>query len=614
MPDNCLLRTLKVWSASLILLLMWGTSHAQSDSYPALPPVEIPLNDVSAFRPTGSNWRIVGNVMADFRIEQSLTATAGRGILANLSDEKNRSHLFTKFEHGDIELELDVMMPKGSNSGIYLQGRYELQLFDSWGKDDTKYSYMAGIYQRTDTATNQGFEGSAPIVNACRAPGLWQSLRIIFKAPVFDADGKKLSDARFDKVWLNGMLVQDNAIVSGPTRSSAYQDEKPAGPLMFQGNHGRVAFRNIRYKVSDGQTVAARDLVLREFKTPGESFRSAAIRTLEKVAEQRVDSISRHLATQQDVFLMEYRGILEFPRTGSYMFTLQTGGGGCLLINGDTIISHDGARNFSSIGEGMYRVRNNSLPFTLIYNKPIQYRQGLALYAEGPGMARHPLHAPGSPFLQAPVTPLIISVPDENAVIQRSFVADGNGKRTHCLSVGTHAGVHFTVDLAMANLFQVWDGGFLDATPMWHSRGNEQVGIPLGASILFPALPLVVRNGKAVDINLREYELDAAGLPQFVYQAGSSTVRDKVFPVESNRAVTRKLTVERADDIVLQLAQGTTIERVDDRTFMVNDKEFYFILESPQTLVEIKRSNGFSTLVLRGDNNDQLEIAYTLMW
>ncbi len=614
MPEHRLPRTLKILSALLLLLVVCETSTAQSDNTPALPPTTIPLTDLSYFRPAGTNWRVVGNAVADFREDQSLTSMPGKGVLANLSDERNRSHLFTKLEHGDIELELEVMMVKGSNSGIYLQGRYELQLFDSWGKPDSKYSYMAGIYQRTDTVTNEGFEGSAPLLNACKAPGLWQSIKIIFKAPVFDVQGNKVSDARFDKVWLNGVLVQDNVSVGGPTRSAAYKDEMAVGPLMFQGNHGRVAFRNIRYKISDGASVTANDLVLREFKTPGHSFKVDITRSLEKVAEQRVDSISRHLATQPDVFLMEYRGTLNFPRAGTYMFTLNTGGGSFLLINGDTVISHDGARTFSSTGHGIYRVRGGSLPFTLVYNKSVQYRLGLALHAEGPGMARHPLHAPGSPFQEPPVTPLIITVPEKKAVTQRSFMKDGEGKRTNCLSVGTPAGVHFAVDLTLANLFQVWSGGFLDATPMWHSRGNEQVGTPLGAAIQFSSLPLLASKDGSADIVLREYAIDADGLPQFIYQAGMTTVRDKVIPSDSQRGITRKIVVERAVDRELQIAQGTVIERLDDRTFLVNEKEFYLILETPGLPLEIRRSNGSSVLVVPASDKNLLEIEYTLMW
>ena len=64
---------------------------------------------------------------------QAVTFQAGTGILLNINDNVKKTNLVSVFEHGDIELEFEVMLPKGSNSGIYLQGRYEVQLFDSWG-------------------------------------------------------------------------------------------------------------------------------------------------------------------------------------------------------------------------------------------------------------------------------------------------------------------------------------------------------------------------------------------------------------------------------------------------------------------------------------------------
>ena len=70
----------------------------------ALPPVKLPLNDLSGFRPTGANWKIVGDVSADLHTEQVMEGSSGKGVLANLSDPKNRAHLFTRFEHGDIEI------------------------------------------------------------------------------------------------------------------------------------------------------------------------------------------------------------------------------------------------------------------------------------------------------------------------------------------------------------------------------------------------------------------------------------------------------------------------------------------------------------------------------
>src|SRR5690606_20858767 len=138
--------------------------------------------------------------------------------------EKGKNqHLFTAFEHGDIEIELDVMMPVHSNSGLYFQGRYEIQLFDSWAVYKPQHSDMGGIYHRWDNSrAEKGYEGHPPAINAAKAPGLWQHFKIIFHAPRFNAAGQKVNNAIFKEVWLNGVLIHENQEVTGPTRSSAF--------------------------------------------------------------------------------------------------------------------------------------------------------------------------------------------------------------------------------------------------------------------------------------------------------------------------------------------------------------------------------------------------------
>jgi hypothetical protein len=126
---------------------------------------------------------------------------------------------------------------------VYLQGLYEVQVFDSWGVSDPKYSDCGGIYHRW--INNQGVGGSAPKINASRRPGEWQSFHIWFQAPRFDASGKKIQNAKFLRVLHNGLLVQENVEVEGGTRSHMDIPEAAMNPLMLQGDHGPVAYRSI---------------------------------------------------------------------------------------------------------------------------------------------------------------------------------------------------------------------------------------------------------------------------------------------------------------------------------------------------------------------------------
>jgi len=237
-------RTLAVFS--FVIAISPGVFSQQSGDLNG-----ISLRDLGSFRPTGKNWVIASNATADPSINGDMKAVPGEGALVNLVAAGGENlNLLTRDEFGDAQLELDFMMAKGSNSGVYLQGRYEVQLFDSWTLPRVGFSDCGGIYQRWDDARgkdNEGYEGSAPLQNASRAPGLWQHLKIIFRAPRFDEKGVKIGNARFDEVYLNGSLVQSGIRLTGPTRAAFFKEESAKGPLMLQGDHGNVAFRNIRF-------------------------------------------------------------------------------------------------------------------------------------------------------------------------------------------------------------------------------------------------------------------------------------------------------------------------------------------------------------------------------
>jgi hypothetical protein len=152
-------------------------------------------------------------------------------------------NLVTNETYGDIELYLEFMLPEGSNSGVYLHGLYEVQIFDSFGKKAVDTSDCGAIYHRWINEKPVG--GSRPMVNASRPPGEWQSYHVWFRAPRFDPAGKKTENARFIRVLHNGRLVQQNVSVDGPTRAHMQIPEAAMNPVMLQGDHGPVAFRNI---------------------------------------------------------------------------------------------------------------------------------------------------------------------------------------------------------------------------------------------------------------------------------------------------------------------------------------------------------------------------------
>src|SRR5262245_7190605 len=135
-----------------------------------------------------SKWS-VGQVAVDDKSPSKLAVTplgdGGSGILINASGGVN---LYTEQKFGDGTIEVEFMIPKGSNSGIYVIGEYEVQILDSFGKEKVGPGDMGGLYG-----------AAAPKVNACKKPGDWQKFVIEYQAPRFE-DNKKVANAKFIKI------------------------------------------------------------------------------------------------------------------------------------------------------------------------------------------------------------------------------------------------------------------------------------------------------------------------------------------------------------------------------------------------------------------------------
>ena len=207
--------------------------------------VELSAADMSAWGKgeKAGAWKVVKSVKLDGKDPKRLTAGAGAGVLLN-GDNGGTRNLHSTHQHGDVQAHIEFMVPKGSNSGVYFQGRYEVQILDGFGNTKLKHGDCGGIYERW--GKKGGFEGHAPRLNASLPPGQWQTFDVTFRAPRFDSAGKKTANALFVKVVHNGKVIHENVEVTGPTRAASFGDEKPLGPLMLQGDHGPVAYRNLR--------------------------------------------------------------------------------------------------------------------------------------------------------------------------------------------------------------------------------------------------------------------------------------------------------------------------------------------------------------------------------
>ncbi len=198
------------------------------------------LDDWAANTGSGQahEW-VAGRAKISSSDPKKLESVDGTGEMVNMTPEHGASQdIYSNAKFGDCRIELEVMVPQGSNSGIYVMGEYEIQVLDSYGRDKMGNGDMGAIYG-----------GFAPPVNASKKPGQWQQYVIEWRAPRFDADGRKTQNAEFLKVELNGQVLHRNLVMPQQTPGGLTGREASTGPLMFQGNHGPVAYRNIIVKL-----------------------------------------------------------------------------------------------------------------------------------------------------------------------------------------------------------------------------------------------------------------------------------------------------------------------------------------------------------------------------
>ena len=574
----------------------------------------LPLQSLEGFQSPASNWKIMGAVQAGYN-DTILNTATGEGVLFNdytrsIQFQPGRN-LMTKMEHGDIVIELDIMIPKGSNSGLYLQSRYEVQINDSWGVKAPKHGDMGGIYERWKD--NRGYEGKAPMKNACLAPGLWQHLEVSFQAPRFDASGKKTVEAKFIYVKLNGITLHENIIVSGPTRAAAFEDEKAYGPLMIQGDHGQIAIRNVKYAPQDelkvGLTNVSYQYYEKSAKTPEEAAKT------KPNAQGQNAQLDARLASARDKYFIQFEGKLNVPVKDVYTFSMLYTGDGSLEIDGKKVIGPEWTHTGGYPVDGNATLDAGEHNFKLWINKDVEWaRTGLSLYIEKPNSKAVALHSPASMPERAPA-PLIAVKAESQPELIRSFMMHNNRKLTHVLSVGDPAKVHYAFDLLQGSILQIWKGDFLNTTEMWHERGEPQIAMPLGAPIVLngtcPIYDKSLTKDSIADYQYKGYTLSASGHPQFQYSFKKLNLQDQITPADNSRGLKRMITVsgEGKDKTMIRIAHAKSITPIGNGLYSMGDQA-YFVQLAPGAFPKIENYQGGQVLLMSG--NDPIQ--YQLFW
>jgi hypothetical protein len=203
---------------------------------PGETPVDAPLDAIILFDGTdlGREWTSQDGGKPQWIVEDgAVTVKRGTGVIK------------TKRVFEDFQLHIEWRSPSEvvgesqgrGNSGVFLQERYEVQVLDNYNNRTYRNGQAGSLYKQY-----------APLVNACKAPGEWQTYDIIYTAPRFNDDGTYFTPPMVT-VLHNGVLVQNNVKLRGPTEYIGIPEysveEHGPGSIMLQDHGNPVSFRNI---------------------------------------------------------------------------------------------------------------------------------------------------------------------------------------------------------------------------------------------------------------------------------------------------------------------------------------------------------------------------------
>jgi hypothetical protein len=612
------------------------------------------LND---FKDQAGNWQIVGDVTVNRGIDvhhqpteehnakkrkkkknknapaplQALEFTAGTGIALNINNKGQRDALVTNWEHGDLKLEIEVLLPKGSNSGIYLQGRYEFQLRDSWDVKNPLMSDMGGIHNNWEKSEDKIYRGMPPMSNAAKAPGLWQKIKIHFQAPRFNSAGEKIANAKFVTAELNGVLVLSNVEVPSYTGGPIEKNEVAMGPLLIQGNHGPVALRNFKYQLLKEDSVELTSLSYKIYK--GEFKGLEDINDDYKVAERKAKKIDIHTIGEEDNYGIIYVGKINIEEEDTYTFSVGYTGGVKLILDNKTLIENNSPSAEALLQEEI-KLTKGSHSFKLINIKSAEWRAPkLGLTIESAATNPKSFHVFDSYPSRVNSRVSILVDAERKPRMLRGFVDfkgregeysqdDLTGKRlSHTIGVGTTQGVNFVYDLGAANLVGMWRGNFIDATNMWRGRGNGSFNARGAVNWTFLNQPIAQletpnsvfpETGVAPNFVAKGYSIDKnSGLPIFKHEYKGVAIENKVTVDATETYLIQEVSFSKKGltNWYLKLASGD-IQKSADGAFVIGGKQYYINVLSGQTPT-IREVDGVSELVLQVDGSS---IKYEIIW
>jgi hypothetical protein len=238
----------------------------------------------------------------------------------------------------------------------------------------------------------------------------------------------------------------------------------------------------------------------------------------------------------------------------------------------------------------------------------------MSLYIEKANSRAVALHAPASIPERGPA-PLIAVRSEKEPEIIRSFMMHKNKKLTHVISVGDPSQMHYSYDLMQGGILQVWKGDFLNATDMWHERGEPQTASALGAPVVMAGTcPIYEKTNKLdsiADYQYKGYTLNELRQPTFNYDYKKIKVQDKITPNEKLKGLNRLITVsgEGKEKLMVRIGHGSAITPLGSGLYGINNQAYYIQI-APGIVPKIESYNNQLVLLLPASE----PIQYQIIW
>jgi hypothetical protein len=396
---------------------------------------------------------------------------------------------------------------------------------------------------------------------------------------------------------------------------------------MIQGDHGPVAFRNVKFTLLKEVNVSLSNLT---YQTWYGNYKLISEYVNQKPAVSgSLSELTCEVLENENAYGTAYKGTLTVSEDATYNFIFAYTGGGKLVVNNQQLVNYQSPDGWWRNETASIALHAGSYPFEIYNYKDASWMPPrLALFVQT-GSTPKPLHAFNSfPPDDQPVAPILINPGSEPRML-RAFIdykGDYKQRLTHTIGVGDPSGAHYIYDMKSGNLVCVWRGDFADATPMWHDRGDGSFK-PMG-SVLYlcnnqplaflvsetTSFPVITRDAetKPGEYRGKGYEIDGAGRPVFKYTYQGIQVEDKIYPANEGKIITHEVSIKERgtkEDLFYKLAEGKNVKLMPNGDYAIDDKSYYFRLHGGINGM-VREINGITELFVPVSNS----FSYSIIW